>query len=143
MIVWKPGKLQSHKIEDLCNFVWCWTIPHRAQILCLNFIKYYSLWLHVSSQLSLLDDYFNIWKHNELNHFPHHHTAICIQAQTANIFARLFTFETGRLPLETEMYSPLMWRVTVQSFKLFLAQLSCFDVPPCTFQYFQADDNTF
>jgi hypothetical protein len=30
-------------------------------------------------------------------------TAICVQAQTANIFARLFTFETGRLPLETEM----------------------------------------
>ena len=36
------------------------------------------------------------------------HTAICIQAQTANIFARFFTFETGCLPLETEMYSPLM-----------------------------------
>jgi hypothetical protein len=35
-------------------------------------------------------------------------TAICIQAQTANIFARFFTFETGRLPLETDMYSPLM-----------------------------------
>jgi hypothetical protein len=31
-------------------------------------------------------------------------TTICIQAQTANIFARLFTFETGRLPLETEMF---------------------------------------
>ena len=35
-------------------------------------------------------------------------TAICIQAQTANIFARFFTFETRRLPLETELYSPLM-----------------------------------
>ena len=57
-------------------------------------------------------------------------TAICVQAQTANIFARLFTFETGRLPLETEMFQ-------------FLAQLSCFDVPPCTFQYFQAHNNTF
>jgi hypothetical protein len=45
--------------------------------------------------------------------------------------------------LETEMYSPLMWRVTVKSLKLFLAQLSCFNVPPCTFQYFQAHDNTF
>jgi hypothetical protein len=32
------------------------------------------------------------------------HTAICVQAQTANIFARLFTFETGRLPLKTEMF---------------------------------------
>ena len=32
------------------------------------------------------------------------YTAICIQAQTANIFARLLTFETGRLPLETEMF---------------------------------------
>ena len=29
---------------------------------------------------------------------PIFNTAICIQAQTANIFARLFTFETGRLP---------------------------------------------
>jgi hypothetical protein len=28
--------------------------------------------------------------------------------------------------------------VTLKSLKLFLAQLSCFDVPPCTFQYFQA-----
>jgi hypothetical protein len=32
-------------------------------------------------------------------------TAICIQAQTANIFACLFTFETGRLPLETECFT--------------------------------------
>ena len=49
-------------------FVWCWTVPHRAQILWLNFIKYYSLWLHVSSQLSLLDGYFITQKYNELNH---------------------------------------------------------------------------
>jgi hypothetical protein len=34
--------------------------------------------------------------------------------------------------------SPLMWHVTLKSLKLFLAQMSCFDVPPCTFQYFQA-----
>jgi hypothetical protein len=33
-----------------------------------------------------------------------YNTAICVQAQTANTFARLFTFETGRLPLETEMF---------------------------------------
>ena len=36
------------------------------------------------------------------------YTAICIQAQTANICARLFTFETGRLPLETELSPPQM-----------------------------------
>jgi hypothetical protein len=42
--------------------------PHHAQILCLSFIKYHSSWLHVSSQLSLLDDYFIIRKYNELNH---------------------------------------------------------------------------
>jgi hypothetical protein len=41
-------------------------------------------------------------------HLNGDYTAVCIQAQTANIFARFFTFETGRLPLETEMYSPLM-----------------------------------
>jgi hypothetical protein len=34
--VWKPGKLQSHKIVDV---FWCSTVPHRAQNLCLNFIK--------------------------------------------------------------------------------------------------------
>jgi hypothetical protein len=62
----------------------------------------------------------------------HHYTAICVQAQTANIFARLFTFETGRLPLETEMFH-----------RSCDVQLSCFDVPPCTFQYFQAHGNTF
>jgi hypothetical protein len=50
------------------TFVWCWTVPRRAQILCLNLIKYYSSWLHVSSQLSLLDEYFIIQKYNELNH---------------------------------------------------------------------------
>jgi hypothetical protein len=44
------------------------SIPHRAQILCLNFIKYYSSWLHVSSRLSLLDDYFIMRKYNEINH---------------------------------------------------------------------------
>jgi hypothetical protein len=31
----------------------------------------------------------------------------------------------------------------IEKLKLFLAQLSCFDVPPCTFQYFQAHNNTF
>jgi hypothetical protein len=75
----------------------------------------------------------------------HPYTAICVQAQTANIFARLFTFETGRLPLETEMFhrSGYFWRTEMfHQLKLFLAQLSCFDVPPCTFQYFQAHDNT-
>jgi hypothetical protein len=42
-------------------------VPHRAQILCLNFIKYYSSWLLVSSQLSLLDGYLIIRKYNELD----------------------------------------------------------------------------
>jgi hypothetical protein len=41
---------------------------------------------------------------SQLNPVLNANTAICIQAQTANIFARLFTFETGRLPLETEMF---------------------------------------
>ncbi len=27
-------------------------------------------------------------------------TATCVQTQTANIFSRLFTFETARLPLK-------------------------------------------
>jgi hypothetical protein len=43
-----------------------------------------------------------VWKigaHNVLA------TAICVQAQTANISAFFFfTFETGCLPLETEMF---------------------------------------
>jgi hypothetical protein len=40
------------KIEDL---FWCWTVPHRAQILCLNLVKYYSSWLHVSSTISSIN----------------------------------------------------------------------------------------
>jgi hypothetical protein len=59
----EPGKLQSHKIEDFCLMLNC-TLP--CTNLCLNFIKYYSLWLHV--QLSLLDSYLIIRKYNELNH---------------------------------------------------------------------------
>jgi hypothetical protein len=41
---------------------------------------------------------------SQLNPILNANTATCIQAQTANIFARLFTFETGRLQLETEMF---------------------------------------
>jgi hypothetical protein len=37
-------------------------VSQRAQILCLNFIKYYSSWLHVLPQLSLLDDYFIVYE---------------------------------------------------------------------------------
>ena len=62
-------------------------------------------------------------------------TAICtIQAQTANIFARLFTFETGRLPLETECFTA---HVTCYSAK---PNSVIFDVLSCTFQCFQAHD---
>jgi hypothetical protein len=46
-------------------------------------------------------------KINSCVFFPYYNcsnTAICIQAQTANIFARLLTFETGRLLLETEIF---------------------------------------
>jgi hypothetical protein len=42
---------------------------------------------------------------NKLVHDYLYDTAICVQAQTANIFARLFTFETCRLPLETECFT--------------------------------------
>jgi hypothetical protein len=51
--------------------------------------------------------------------------------------------KTPGRPWETEMYSLLMWRVTMQRLQLFLAQLSWFDVPSCTFRYFQTHDNTF
>jgi hypothetical protein len=84
--IWWAGN--PAKDTTLKAFVWCWTVHHRAQILCLNFIKYYPTCLHVSSQLSLLDAYFIIRKYNELNHrdrahntmtsvqFPHHHILI-------------------------------------------------------------------
>ena len=45
------------------------------------------------------------YSENRVGHSENYgNTAICVQAQTANIFARLFTFETGHLPLETEMF---------------------------------------
>jgi hypothetical protein len=49
--IWWSGIPENFKATKQKIFVWCWTsVPHRAQILCLvNFIKYYSAWLHVSS----------------------------------------------------------------------------------------------
>jgi hypothetical protein len=63
MVVWNPGKKPQRRPK-------LFDVPHRSQILCLNLIKYYSSWLHVSSQLSLLDGFFIIRKYNvnELNH---------------------------------------------------------------------------
>ena len=65
MIVWNPGKLQSHKIEDLCMML-NYTLP------CTNLLsqlKYYSSWLPVSSQLYpyWMVIYLIIRKYNELS----------------------------------------------------------------------------
>jgi hypothetical protein len=73
-------------------FVWYWTVPRGAQILYLNFIKYYSSWLHVSSQLSLLDGYFIIRKYSELNH--HDRAQININSDKNLIQWLLFSFQT-------------------------------------------------
>jgi hypothetical protein len=44
-------------------------LPHRAEILCLKFVKYYSSWLYVSAQLSISDGYLILYeKYKELNH---------------------------------------------------------------------------
>jgi hypothetical protein len=59
--VWtRPSKHGNHKV-----------IVYSVGIVVLNFIKYYSSWLHISSQLFLLDDYVIIRKYNELNHRDH------------------------------------------------------------------------
>ena len=64
--------------------------------LCTNpfsqLIKYYSLWVHVSSQLYLLDGYFIIPKYNELNHL--HRAQININADKNVIHWFLFSFQT-------------------------------------------------
>jgi hypothetical protein len=39
--------LKTLKATKKNTFVWCWTVLHRAHILYLNFIQYYSSWLHV------------------------------------------------------------------------------------------------
>jgi hypothetical protein len=67
---------------------------NRAQILCLNFIKYYSSWLYVSTQLSLLDDYFIIQKYNELNHSDLAQINIYINSDKNIIQWLLFSFHT-------------------------------------------------
>jgi hypothetical protein len=65
MMVPKPGNLQNPKIEELYLML----NRYRAQIVCPNFIKYFSSWLRISSQQFLLDDYgLIIRKYNELNH---------------------------------------------------------------------------
>ena len=70
MMVWKPGKLQrSSKVQNRrASFdVELYLTVHKS-FVSTYFIKYYSLWLHVSSQLSLLGDYLIIRKYNEVNH---------------------------------------------------------------------------
>jgi hypothetical protein len=58
--------------------------------------------MHVLGKLKQANEYKHSKQTARISHTTV--TAICIQAQTANIFARLFTFETGRLLLETEMF---------------------------------------
>ena len=67
MMIWKPGNTSKRKNGRSLFDVELYLTVH-AQILCLNFMKYYSSWLHVSSdQLSLfIDDYFIIRNCNEL-----------------------------------------------------------------------------
>ena len=55
-------------------------------------------------------------------------TAICVQAQTANIFARLFTFETGRLPLETECFTAHVTSYSSKPNSVIFHVLMCFRV---------------
>jgi hypothetical protein len=52
-------------------------------------------------------------KFKERNYFKY--TAICVQAQTANIFARLFTFETGR----SLLMRPVIVKRLIQLFFMF------------------------
>ena len=70
MMIWKAGKLQSYKIEYFCCLMLNCTSPC-TNPFCLNFTKYYSSWLHVSSQLSLLHDCLIIRKYIELNYSDH------------------------------------------------------------------------
>jgi hypothetical protein len=58
----------------------------------------------------------------------HSLTAICVQAQTANIFARLFTFETGRLPLETECFTAHATCYSEKANSIIFHVLMCFRV---------------
>ena len=58
---------RTHWVMFLSEFMlicarsrWLSSLYFRAQILCLNFIKYYSSWQHITTQLSLLDDRFII-----------------------------------------------------------------------------------
>ena len=60
---------QTTKLQHIRSLFDVETVPHCAQIFCLCFIEYSSLYLHdsISPQLFLLDDYFIIRKHNEFN----------------------------------------------------------------------------
>jgi hypothetical protein len=65
---------------------------------------------------------------NAYNDFLLLYTAICIQAQTANIFARLFTCETGRLPLETECFTAHVTCYSAKPNSVIFHVLMCFRV---------------
>jgi hypothetical protein len=69
-------------------------------------------------------------------------TAICVLAQTANIFARLFTFETGRLPLETECFTAHVTCYSAEPNSVIFHVLMCFRVQTSVFpssQYCKSD----
>jgi hypothetical protein len=84
----QTSKLQYRR----STFVWCWTVPALCKNPFSQLIKYYSLWVHVSSQLYLLDGYFIIPKYNELNHL--HRAQININADKNVIHWLLFSFQT-------------------------------------------------
>ena len=66
-------------------------------------------------------------------------TAICIEAQNANIFLRFLCLKRGVYRWKQKyIHRSCDVSHAVQSLQLFLVQLSCFDVPLCMFQYFQA-----
>jgi hypothetical protein len=60
-----------------------------------SLIKYSSSWLHVSSQLSLLDDYFFTQKYNEFNHCDHAQISITQIKTEPNDFCSVSTPSSG------------------------------------------------
>ena len=100
MMVWKRGKLQSHKIEGLCLLLNC-TSPCTNPLTLFQLHWIFSSWLHVPS---LLDVHLIIRKYNELNHHDRaqininsdNNTTQCLQLgfQTIISWETMFTLLT-------------------------------------------------
>jgi hypothetical protein len=115
-LTWKPGHWVKENIIGKLYYP-MYNLRHKQEC----FIRYKDRLLEfVSHPQSLRQIGLLCTRRNSTNDLRSkcqtvYYTAICIQAQTANIFARFFTFETRRLPAQLSCFGAtvMFWCASV------------------------------